>query len=342
MLDVKGLFSVHSPNFLLCSKPPSRLDTSLRLGVLLSWEMKDVQIHEPAWPWHFSWLIFVARGPKSPANDFGREPNIGLILEYFLSCRISFPNSLTKCSMFNLFCRILIPLLLFNIRNTVSVQHLHESLPWWLSPTPQWDTFLPLPRRAGTTNLPWAKGLHHLHGFQDILKKLYTTAGLVRKKSFLVANRAKLIFLWYISNQKYGANIVVEFRNQPGELQFIFFIRCQNLTIRKLFLLLPLGEPGPWLRQIRSPHICFSPTKSIFSHFAMLQHVPMHANIHGFVSQYRTFLSCERQLPPSKHTAASTLDHSSPLGLDQIRPVAEIRQKTSWSFWDPESTGVHM
>ncbi len=89
MLDVKGLFSIHSPDLLQCCEPRSRLDASLRLGALVSWE----KIHEPEWPWHFSWLIFVARGLESPAKEFGREPNIGLIFEYFLPYQISFPNS---------------------------------------------------------------------------------------------------------------------------------------------------------------------------------------------------------------------------------------------------------
>ncbi len=44
MLDVKGLFSVRSPNLLQCGEPRSRLDASLRLKALLSWEMKDVQL----------------------------------------------------------------------------------------------------------------------------------------------------------------------------------------------------------------------------------------------------------------------------------------------------------
>ncbi len=48
MLDMKSLFSVHSPDLPQCGEPQSRLDTSLRLGALLSCEMKDVQIHEPA------------------------------------------------------------------------------------------------------------------------------------------------------------------------------------------------------------------------------------------------------------------------------------------------------
>ena len=94
MLHVKGLFSIHSPDLLQCGEPRPRLDASLRLGVLLSWEIKDVQIHEPSWPWHFFWLIFVAIGLKlPPKNKFGREPNIGLIFKYFLPCRLSFPNS---------------------------------------------------------------------------------------------------------------------------------------------------------------------------------------------------------------------------------------------------------
>ena len=96
MQDMKGLSSVHSPDLLQCGEPRSRLDTSLQLGALLSWEMKDVcsTIHEPAWPWHFSWFIFVARGLESTANEFGIEPDIGLIFEFFLPCRISIPNSL--------------------------------------------------------------------------------------------------------------------------------------------------------------------------------------------------------------------------------------------------------
>ncbi len=45
MLDMKGLFSVHSPDLLQCGEPWSRLDTLLRLGALLSWDMKDMQVH---------------------------------------------------------------------------------------------------------------------------------------------------------------------------------------------------------------------------------------------------------------------------------------------------------
>ena len=48
MLNEKALFSVHSPDLLQCCEPRSRLDTLLRIRVLLSWEMKEVQIHEPA------------------------------------------------------------------------------------------------------------------------------------------------------------------------------------------------------------------------------------------------------------------------------------------------------
>ena len=75
------------------NEPRSRLDASLRLGAPLSWEMKL-----SSRPWAgltvtlFLGFFFVARGPGSPANDFGREPDICLIFEYFLSCWISFPN----------------------------------------------------------------------------------------------------------------------------------------------------------------------------------------------------------------------------------------------------------
>ncbi len=50
---------------------------------------------EVAWPvdrdtfsgWHSSPEVL-----ESPGNEFGREPDIGLIFEYFLACQISFPN----------------------------------------------------------------------------------------------------------------------------------------------------------------------------------------------------------------------------------------------------------
>ena len=47
-------------------------------------------------------MIFVARGLESPANEFGREPDIGLIFEYFLPRRISFPNFFYFVEVFNL------------------------------------------------------------------------------------------------------------------------------------------------------------------------------------------------------------------------------------------------
>ena len=55
-------------------------------------ERRAVQIIESTWLWYFFWWISVAKGPESPANEFGREPDIGLIFECFLPCQISFPN----------------------------------------------------------------------------------------------------------------------------------------------------------------------------------------------------------------------------------------------------------
>ncbi len=126
MLDKKDSFSVHSPDPLQCGDPRSRLDASLRLGAPLSWEMKDEQIQKPASPRHFSWLIFVARGPESPANGFGREPDICLILEYFLPCLISFPNS-RNFSIVYYFC---------NYFPIFTPPPACSSAPSWCTPTP--------------------------------------------------------------------------------------------------------------------------------------------------------------------------------------------------------------
>ncbi len=78
MMDVKDLFSVCSPDPRNAVIHGPGLTHFCDLAPPLSWEMKDVQIHEPAWPWRLSWLIFVARGLESLANGFGRKSNFGI------------------------------------------------------------------------------------------------------------------------------------------------------------------------------------------------------------------------------------------------------------------------
>ncbi len=107
MLDMKGLFSVHSPVLLRCGEPRSRLDTSLRLGELLSWEMKDMQFHEPAWPWHFSWLIFVAALEVLSHQQMNLEesPTLVYFLNTFFLAEFQFPGNTPCQSNFAFFWR---------------------------------------------------------------------------------------------------------------------------------------------------------------------------------------------------------------------------------------------